>query len=168
MTRRFSSRRAVVSGLAAGGLAALLGLAIAGDDVAAKPKQCKRGEKRCGKRCIPKRRPCCKRNQKRCGAKCIAKSGCCRARDCGFNRRCLANNGCAIICTVGSCTGNCACFNNEEAQASCTVASIPDCAGLQQCSRTAQCRPGHHCVLVDCGAAGVVNLCLRLCEPDPG
>lgn len=112
LTRKFSTRRSVLTGLV-GGLATLLGLATAGVNVAAARERCKRGEKRCGKRCIP-RRACCTT------ANCAPGKICARGQCVVGQGTCPAG---ANVCTgVGACGpagSDCQCFQTTANETRC-------------------------------------------------
>jgi hypothetical protein len=92
LARSMSSRRTVLGG----SFAALL--AAAGWDAAgAQPEPCRPNQKRCGKRCIPKR-ACCLRIQRRCGQRCIPKRSCCPGTEKPCNGRCIPAG--AVCCPV--------------------------------------------------------------------
>lgn len=93
IARLLHSRRALV-GRGAGALVAWL----SGGQLAGAGQRCRPGQKRCGKRCIPKQE-CCPRTHRRCGEKCIRKSACCPGKKrCG--KRCIPRARC---CTNADC-----------------------------------------------------------------
>ncbi len=182
LTRNLSSRRTVLTGVAGGGLGALLRLATAGGDAAA--KDCPRGKKECGKRCIPKNRECCKRNQKPCGKKCIAKSKCCTNADCGLRRLCAKGicvtgqgtcaagaDACADgVSSCGLSTSACLCFETTTGQTRCgEISRLGACGGCltnADCARDFPDIPGMFCSQSgqECGC-GPSTVCRAPC-PD--
>lgn len=117
--------------------------------------QCPVGRKRCGQRCLPKRKCCrhrdCPANQrcqqgrcqcpggrKRCGKRCIPRTACCRNGECGAHEACVG--------------GSCRCANNaKRCGETCILDDLccdnGDCAGYQICQ-------DHVCVDKPCGDGG--------------
>ncbi len=107
LSRRLSTRRGVVGG-AIGSLVSLLSLAVSGDDAGAKRKACTRSQKRCGKKCIPKK-ACCSLTQRRCGTKCVPKKACCPGTEKQCGVKCIPASGC---CDPNECGAFNICVKN--------------------------------------------------------
>ncbi len=162
LSRRLSTRRGVVGG-AIGGLVSLLSLAVPGEGAGAKRKACTRSQKRCGKKCIPKKaccsltqrrcgnkcvpkKACCPGTEKKCGAKCIPASGCCDPNECGAFNICVKNR-----CVIGQ--GTCDDSSNyctQDPGSQCDVGSS-DCGcfttleGARRCGSTQFLQPDTQC-----------------------
>lgn len=118
------SRRGVLRVVFGGGLLAALGRAGA-DDAAAK----KKGKKKKG----GKKKPSCKRTQKKCGKRCIPKSGCCTSDECDQGEVCR-NDRCSNCVSAGDCPTPPACEEAVCEDGRCATAGLAagsDCASDQ-------------------------------------
>ena len=113
LTRRLSSRRTVLTGLLGGGLATLRELPTVRDSVAVARDRCKRREKRCGGRCIPRRACCTTAN---CGAGKICVRGACVV---GQGTCAAGANACLGAGSCGPAGSDCQCFLTAENKTRC-------------------------------------------------
>lgn len=139
------SRRATL-GRMAGGLAALIGL-LGAEDVAAGKKRRKKNKK-------------CKGGQKKCGKRCIPKANCCTDANCGECEHCQSGTcipGCQSgqICQNGACTC-------PTGQRDCQGTCIPD----GDCCANVDCASGAACVDGACLCLNGFRPCQELCIPD--
>jgi hypothetical protein len=117
LTRGLYSRRTIF-GSGVGAVVAWLG---GGQATEATHHTCGKTQKRCGKRCIPKR-SCCLRTHKKCGTRCVPKHACCPGtkrcgRGCIPAAQCCTDAGCGPrrLCASGQCVvGQGTCQNNAD------------------------------------------------------
>jgi hypothetical protein len=138
--------------------------------VSAKP--CKRGKKKCGKRCIPKQ-DCCKDAE--CDGELVCRRGDCRCpggkRLCGETCLDLRNDGancgaCGNVCDSGTCiNGACNCIAEADCPEECTCFALQDvaavcgvAAGDKPCDDNTDCPLGSACL--------VTGVCSRPCPSE--
>ncbi len=162
LTRKLSSRRTVLTGLLGGGLATLLGLTTDAGNVVVARERCKRGQQRCGKRCIP-RRTCCTTANCRSGkicirGKCVVGRGTCAA----------GANACTEAGSCGPAGSDCQCFQTAENKTRCgnNVILGNDCS---TCVTDANCAVdypgvrGAFCAVFVGQNCGNCNVCMAPC-----
>lgn len=138
--------------------------------------QCPKRTRRCGNRCLPKRKCChhrdcfhdqrctkgrcrCRAGQKRCQKRCIPRSACCRDRECGRNEACV-RGACdcargAKRCEEGCVPADACCQDSDCGENGACIAGVCDCVtGFKPCDGT--CIPSADCCQdSDCGQHGV-------------
>lgn len=132
LTRLLSSRRSIFGS----GFGAVLAWLIGGRGAEAKSKPCGKTQKRCGKRCIPKR-TCCLITHKRCGTRCVPKRACCPGtKRCGV--ACIPVTHC---CADAECGGGRLCANGTcvIGQGTCPTGADVCEGALAECGTTSTC-----------------------------
>jgi hypothetical protein len=85
---------------------------------------------------------------------------------CASGQQCLSNGVCAIDCAIDEdCPfgRQCLCLASAEGPKRCSVYSTCS-VETQVCTTLADCRPGWHCQVTNCGPGGSTeNRCVRLC-----